>query len=333
MATSGTISTTTFQTVKVVDHAFRRCRLAAENITPEMQVYAQDLLYLLLSELANPRPPSWCIERQVYPMYQNQPVVTLDTGTVEVLNVNYLTLQKLEPASSTTTATQYTAFFSSATTVNSVGIKWLSVGVGNVVLNFEVSNDAGVTWTNVGSLTLDTSPSAGQWTWGNIAVGLPYGSFRVTSTVAFSASEIYLGNMPQEIPLGQLNRDTYTAQSNQVFPGRPVSYYFQRQQINPILRLWPAPNVAAEHGQLIVWRHRHIMDVGTLAQEIEVPQRWMEAVVAGLAAKVALETPNVDINLVPLLDQKAAQAMQSARDGDNDGSPTFIQPYISVYTR
>ena len=327
MATSGTISTTQFQTVKVVDHAFRRCRLAASNITPEMQLYAQDSLYLLLSELASPRPPSWCIERQVYPMYQNQPVVTLDTGTVEVLNVNYLTLQPLSGVATVSTALARTEQFSSATTVNSVGIKWSGAAV---PLTFSVSND-GVSWTVVG--TQSDAASAGQWTWTDVSGALPYLYFRITALNPILASEFFLGNMPQEIPLGQLNRDTYAAQSNQVFPGRPVSYYFQRQQVNPILRLWPAPYLPAEHAQLVVWRHRHIMDVGTLAQEIEVPQRWMEAIIASLAAKVALETPNVELNLIPILDQKAAQAMQIARDGDNDGSPTFIQPYISVYTR
>lgn len=327
MATSGTISTTQFQTVKVVDHAFRRCRLAASNITPEMQLYAQDSLYLLLSELASVGAPSWCIERQVYPMYQNQPVITLDTGTVEVLNVNYLTLQQLVGTTTTTTSLSRTDQFSSATTVNSVGVKWSGAAV---PLTFSVSND-GVTWTVVGSQS--DSASAGQWTWADVSGALPYVYFKVSALSPILASEFFLGNMPQEIPMGQLNQDTYVAQSNQVFPGRPVSYFFLRQQVNPTLRLWPAPNLAAEHAQLVVWRHRHIMDVGTLAQEIEVPQRWMEAIVAALAAKVALETPSVDANLIPLLDQKAALAMRTAWEGDNDGSPTFIQPYISVYTR
>lgn len=75
------------------------------------------------------------------------------------------------------------------------------------------------------------------------------------------------------------------------------------------------------------------MDVGSLQQEVEVPQRWLEAIVAGLAAKVAAESPVVDVNLIQILDAKAAIALAQAWNGDNDGSPTFIQPRISAYTR
>jgi hypothetical protein len=52
-----------------------------------------------------------------------------------------------------------------------------------------------------------------------------------------------------------------------------------------------------------------------------------------LAFKVSQETPEVDAALVPQLEQRAVIAVQMARDGDNDGSSTFIQPYIAPYTR
>ena len=88
MAFSGSISNTTFNALKVVDTAFRRCRLPAQAITAEMQSYALEALYLLLSDLANTKTPSWCIQREIYPFYEGQPIVTLERGTVEVLNAN-----------------------------------------------------------------------------------------------------------------------------------------------------------------------------------------------------------------------------------------------------
>ena len=102
MAYSGNIGGTTFNALKVVDHAFRRCRLPAQAITSEMQSYALDSLYLMLSELANIKTPSWCIEKLILPMYENQPLVTLPVGTVEVLNLNYRTLQLLSGATVST---------------------------------------------------------------------------------------------------------------------------------------------------------------------------------------------------------------------------------------
>ena len=41
---SNNISIKTFNALKVVDHAFRRCKLPAQAITAEMQDYALDSL-------------------------------------------------------------------------------------------------------------------------------------------------------------------------------------------------------------------------------------------------------------------------------------------------
>lgn len=325
MAYSGSVSGTTFNALKVVDHAFRRCRLPAQAITAEMQEYALESLYVFLSELANIKTPSWCIEKLVLPMYQNQPIVTLPVGTVEVLNLNYRVLQVVTGAT-VTTATSYTVNFTTQTVVDTVGIKWSAAAV---PVTFQVSTD-GLVWTTVG--TSSATASAGEITWTDISGALPYTYFRITSTQPLSYSAITMGNLPQEIPLGQLNRDSYVNQSNKVFPGRPSSYYFQRDLPQPVVNLWPAPFSASEQAQLVLWRHRQIMDTENLQQEVEVPQRWLEAIIDGLAARVAAETPQVDPQIMAVREQKAAMSIQRAWDGDNDGSPIQINPGISVYT-
>lgn len=325
MAYSGNISGTTFNALKVVDHAFRRCRLPAQAITAEMQSYALDSLYLMLSELANIKTPSWCIEELILPMYENQQLVTLPVGTVEVLNLNYRTLQLLY-GTTVATSTSYTFSFSSTTVVDTVGIKWSGTAV---PVTFQVSTN-GTTWTTVG--TSSAVAVAGEITWTDISGALPYLYFRITASSTLLYSAITIGNLPQEIPLGQLNRDSYVNQSNKVFPGRPSNYYFQRDLPEPVVYLWPAPFSAAEQAQLVLWRHRQIMDTENLQQEVEVPQRWLEAIVNGLAAKVAAETPAVDAALLPVLEQRSAISVQRAWDGDNDGSPIQINPGIRAYT-
>jgi hypothetical protein len=326
MAYSGNVSGTTFNALKVVDHAFRRCRLPAQAITSEMHSYALDSLYLMLSELANIKTPSWCIEQLILPMYENQPLVTLPIGTVEVLNLNYRVLQLLSGAS-VTTSTSYTVNFTTQTVVNTVGIKWSAAAV---PVSFQVSTN-GSSWTTVG--TSSVTASAGEITWTDISGALAYAYFRIVATTGtLNYSAITLGNLPQQIPLGQLNRDSYVNQSNLQFPGRPSNYYFQRDLPEPVVNLWPAPFSAAEQAQLILWRHRQIMDTENLQQEVEVPQRWLQAIIDGLASKVAAETPQVDMALMPLLEQRAAMSMQRAWDGDNDGSPIQINPGIRAYT-
>jgi len=325
MAYSGNIGGRTTSALKVVDHAFRRCRLPAQAITAEMQTYALESLRFMLDELANVKTPSWCIEKKILPMYQNQPTVTLPVGTVEVLNLNYRVLQLLDGAS-VTTSTSYTVNFTTQTTVDTVGILWSGAAV---PATFQVSTNGSV-WVTVG--TSDVAAVAGEIVWTDISGALPYSYFRITTTTPFNFSAITLGNLPQEIPLGQLNRDSYVNQSNKVFPGRPSSYYFQRDLPEPVVYLWPAPFVAAEQAQLILWRHRQIMDTQNLRQEVEIPDRWQEAIINGLAARMAAETPAVDLQLIPVLEQKAAMSQQRAWEGDNDGSPIQINPGIRAYT-
>jgi hypothetical protein len=69
MAFSNTVSQTNFNTRRVIDNAIRRCKLTAQQITAEHIDIANDQLYLFLSDLANQGAPLWCIEKQIYPLY------------------------------------------------------------------------------------------------------------------------------------------------------------------------------------------------------------------------------------------------------------------------
>ena len=95
MATSGTVSTTNFTTRRVIDHAFRRCRLGAQQITSEMIDVAKDQLYLILSNLANRGLQLWCIERSILPMYEGNGAVPMPLGTIDVLNTNLNLMREL----------------------------------------------------------------------------------------------------------------------------------------------------------------------------------------------------------------------------------------------
>ena len=327
MAYSGNVGGTKFNALKVVEHAFRRCKLPAQSITAEMTSYALETLYVSLSELASIKTPSWCIEKVILPMYENQQIVVLPVGTIDVLNLNYRVIQA--PSATTTyTSTTYTAYYSNLTTVNTVGIKWASAAV---PVEFQTSLD-GVVWTTVGSSS--ETAAAGEIVWTDIFGALSTYYFKVVATEGtLDYDWITLGNLPQEIPLGQLNRDGYVNQSNKVFPGRPNSYYYQRDLPQPVVNIWPAPFSAAEQAQLILWRHRQIMDTENLQQDIEIPTRWLDPIIDLLAARVASETPQVDPAISDKLEQKAMAGLQRAFDGDNDGSPIQIQPNIGVYTK
>ncbi len=328
MAYSNTVSQTVFNTRKVIENAIRRCKLPAEAISAEYVDIANDQLYLLLSELANMGAPLWCIEKQIIPLYDGVGDVTLDTKVVDILNSNFRQLQTVS-GTNTTTSTTRTIAFGGDTFVTTVGVKWSAA---SVPIAIERSED-NITWTTIqNEIPVAT---AGQWTWYDLdsSIATPY--FRVRATTGtLSFSEIYTGNTPTEIPLARMNRDDYTNLPNKYFQSnRPLQYWYDRLIPNPVMHLWPVPNSGADTSQLVLWVQRYIMDVGTMTQEIEVPQRWYEALVAMLAAKMALEIVEVDTNLIPLLDSKAERALYIAQAEERDNSPMMIAPNIAMYTR
>jgi hypothetical protein len=328
MAYSNTVSQTVFNTRRVIDNAIRRCKLTAQQITAEHIDIANDQLYLFLSDLANQGTPLWCIQRSIYPIYDGLPQITTYKGTVDILNSN---LRYLQPVSGTTVEgpTFYQTDFTTDIVVTTIGIKWTGTAVPIALQR----SDDGATWTTVQTETPDAS--AGMWTWFDLATVVASRYFRLLATSGtLSYSRVYLGNTPTEIPLARMNRDDYTNLPNKAFlSNRPLQFWLDRQSLSPVMNLWPTPNDTAETYQIVVWAQRQIMDVGTMTQEVEVPQRWLEAIVAGLAAKMALELTEVDVSLIPILDQKAAIALNIAQMEERDNSPMMIAPNISPYTR
>jgi hypothetical protein len=328
MAFSNTVSQTNFNTRRVIDNAIRRCKLTAQQITAEHIDIANDQLYLFLSDLANQGAPLWCIEKQIYPLYEGVGDITMTDGTVDILNSNFRTLQPVT-GTNVDTSTTRTVSFTTDIFVANVGIYWTAAAV---PIALERSDD-NVTWVTIQTET--PTATAGQWTWFDLDSSVAARYFRVRATSGtLSFSQIYLANTPTEIPLARMNRDDYTNLPNKAFQNnRPLQFWFDRQVNNPIMHMWPVPNDAATVCQIVVWRQRYIMDVGTMTQDVEVPQRWLEAIVAGLAAKMALELVEVDVNLIPILDQKAAISLNIAQMEERDNSPMMIAPNISPYTR
>lgn len=354
MAVSGTVSTTNFNTNRVIDHAFRRCRLPAQAITSEKQQIARDLLYLLLSDLANQGIQLWTIEKLILPMNYSVMKVAMPNGTIDVMNTNFRTLQRQGGDytdseglinqdnypfdGDLTTSLQQTLpngwiqiNFLSANRITNVGVNMLVGGTYHIV--FEISND-GINWVTA----LDpgiTTYNAHVFQWYDIdgAQDAIYMRMRETGGNILNVAEFYAGALPSEIPMARLNQDDYTNLPNKQFLGRPLQFWYDRQRDTQYITLWPIPNQAAVFSQIVTWRRRYIMDVGSLTQNVDVPQRWYNTIVYMLAYQLALETPEVDPSLVPTLKSLADEAFAITAAEERDNSPMKMAPNISVYTR
>ena len=327
MGFSGTISQTQFTTDKLLASAVRRCRVPAAQISSESWDIAQNELFLFLGNLANQGAPLWCIEKQLYPLYEGVGAVTLDAGTVDVLNSFFRTLPQVDGAD-TTTSTTRTTQFGSLTEVTTVGVLWSAAAA---PLAFEKSAD-GAIW--VTAQTETPTASAGQWTWFDMDSSAASLWFRVRATSGtLGFTQVYLGNCPTDITLARMNRDDWTNLPNKYFQSdQPLQFWFDRQVPQPIMRMWPIPNLSATTSLIVVWRQRQIMDVGSLTQTIECRQEWYDAVVSGLARRLAREMPEVDPKNIPQLDKDAAEAMSTAQNAERDNSPTYWAPDLSMYT-
>ena len=175
MAFSNTVSQTVFNTGRVIDNAYRRCRIPAQQITSEYIDIAKDQLYLLLSELANEGTPLWCIEKQIYPLYDGVGQITTDTGTVDILNGNLRWLQEVT-GTNTDTSTAREVYFASPSFVTTVGVRWSQA---SVPLSLQRSDD-GIVWETIQTET--PSATAGEWTWFDLESSVATYYFRVLAT-------------------------------------------------------------------------------------------------------------------------------------------------------
>lgn len=351
MATSGTIATTIFNTGKVIDTAYRYCRLPAAAITGEMIEIARQQLYLMLSNMGNTGVPLWCQDKQIIPMYINNPLVSCPAGTIDVLNANLRTLTEFtgtytstegvaanafdhDLATACTQATpggSITLFLETADTVSTVGLLPNATGSWNIALQF---SDDGLAWVPF-KTDMVYAAQAGVWQWFDF-VGLTahqWWRLQATAPTVLDVTELVFANNPEEIPVARVNKDDYYNLPNKQFSSRPVQYWLDRQVSAAIMTLWPAPDAAAQFQQLVILRHRHIMDVGTLQNTLEIPQRWFDAICAMLGKRLSYITPEVKLEVIPIVEKLAGELESGAWMEERDDSPMYLQPNLAVYTR
>ena len=327
MAFSGTVSQTTFDTRKVIERAYARCRIAAQQIVGEMVGDAKEELYLMFSLWAAQQIPLWTVERVLLPLYEGVNEVPVGPGTLDVQRASLRTLTAAT-GTNTDSATARSTSFSNETIVSTVGIKWSATPPASITF---ARSDDGSTWTDI--LTHTVAEASGEWTWVDMPSAVETSYFRVSAATAMTYSEMFYGYDPRETVMGSWNRETWFNTPNKLATAAsPLNYWFERST-SPTLHVWPTPTATSEEYQIVAQRQRYIMDVGSLTQDVEVPQRWLEPVVAGLAARLALVTPEVDPALIPLLDGKAAEALVLVQNEEYEAGPITLVPDISAYTR
>jgi len=357
MATSGTVGQTVVTTARLIESALRKAGVASTNQTPDIFRAAFDCLYDFCITLSNGGVNLWCIERITQGTRNAQYQYTLPDGTLDVMQGIYRqsTLaangtpissdgnnaanafdQNLSTYFVQSAANGYIEYnFGSGNTpiVDNVAIN--SYGANTYSLIYEYSYD-GVNWA-----TLFQPPSAVaytdyQWQYYDIplTVQAQYYRVRETSGATLSVRQVCFNVTFFEYILGRYNFDDYTSLAQKYQSERQVTnFWLDRQRgnnSNPIAWIWPVSNY--DFDQLVFWRQRQIQDVGTLSQEIEVPVRWIAALRSGLAERLFLEVPGVDMERYPIVKAQADKDYALADMEEIDDAHGSYIPDTSVYT-
>ena len=357
MAYSGTVGTTVVNVQEVIDHAARRCGKLAEELTSEQQLTARQSLYYFLSSLINIGIQYWAINKEVIGLTPDKYIYDLPLGANDALNVLYRTMNRPSGQytssaggvvanvydGNTSTYCQQTSpngnisvFYGTNDPIyaGSIGILPYVAGGGSALWSviYEYSTD-NITWNTLDDLG-QVLVTDNQWIWTDIDPGqnVEYYRVRVYAGTTMALRELYIGNNSRELQMSRLNRDDYTNLPNKNFTAnQPYQFWFDRTIPVPKIYLWPTPSDAFV--QMTVWYSRQIMDVGALTDELEIPQRWYEAIIMNLAHRLSLELPQVPMDRVQYLEKMAAQYLNEAEQEERDKSPIYWAPNISVYTK
>jgi hypothetical protein len=359
MAYSNTYDQTVITIDQMISYAYRDAGKQAEEITPEYVQAAKQALFYILQNSVNRGINIWLQKIEVLGPRAFQQFIKMPYNVVDVLEANWVyivnpTISAALPidnvnspalfdqtvnsdlslyATSTLSENYFGASFQQQTRIFYVGFNAYSPSTATTTysLDLQASND-GITWTTIQSL--DTVTLADQeWSYSTVAITQPYYYYRLINRLSsvFSIRAIQFAQSQQVIPLARLNRTDYFSLPNKQFPGnRALQYWFNRQ-IDPEMYLWPVPNTNYQVFQMIL--ELQPQDVGSLTNELYLPDRWVPYIQAELSHKLALQIPNADMTRISYLKQEAMQLRQEAEDEDRDKSPIYFQPNISYYTR
>ena len=359
MAYSGTYNQTKVNIDELISYAYRDAGKTSEEMTPEYVQAAKQALFYILQNSVNRGINIWLQEIIVLGAETNQQVLPMPANTVDVLEANwiyivnpsisaalpidsedaYLLFDQNSNAdlglhvTSTLEENYFGAAYDQATRLFYVGFNaYAPAGPVTYNLDFQVSDD-GETWTTWESFPAVTLADR-KWKYFGINLTQPFMYYRLknrSTTSTFSLRSIQFAQSQQVIPMARLNRTDYFSLPNKQFPSvRSLQYWFNRQ-IVPEMYLWPVPNNNFQAFSLIV--ECQPQDVGSLTNELYMPDRAINYFQAALSHRLAMQLPGVDFARIQYLEQQALIARTQFEEEDRDKSPIYFQPNISYYTR
>lgn len=148
-----------------------------------------------------------------------------------------------------------------------------------------------------------------------------------------------------DININRISESTYSTIPNKLTQGRPIQVWINRQSgatnpgvptntVNyPQINVWPTPNDPGSQYTFVYWRLRRIQDAGDGVNTQDIPFRFLNCMVAGLAYYLSIKLPDVPQERIMGLKADYEQQFQLAADEDREKASIRFVPRNMSYTR
>lgn len=293
----------------LIEEAFERC--GQELRTGYNFRTARRSLNLLTIEWANRGINLWTIEQGQIPLYPNQAVYPIPTDTIDLLdqvvrtgtgqNQTDININRISEST-------YSTIPNKNATGRPIQV-WVNRQTGD-------SNTTTATLTSTINSSITTIPITG-------VSQLPSSGFIKLDNETISYSAV---NGSDLVYCARGQNGTTAAGHN---AGASVTI----QNLTSI-NIWPVPNQGSSgspYYTFVYWRMRRMQDTGTGTKTQDIPFRFIECMVAGLAYKMALKFPEMDPNRIAMLKSEYEQQWQLAADEDRDKASLRFVPRSLFY--
>jgi hypothetical protein len=147
-------------------------------------------------------------------------------------------------------------------------------------------------------------------------------------------------NNQTDITISRISVSTYSTIPNKLAQGRPIQVWINRQSgasyptgnnpdRHPQITVWPTPDqgtVGNPYYNFIYWRMRRIQDAGSGVTTQDIPFRFLNCMVAGLAYYLAVKLPGVDLQRIAGLKADYDEQFDLAAQEDREKAPIRFIP-------
>jgi hypothetical protein len=143
-----------------------------------------------------------------------------------------------------------------------------------------------------------------------------------------------------DINITRISESSYSTIPTKNAQGRPIQVWINRQSgadypvtgtNHPKIVVWPTPNAPGDQYTFVYFRLRRIQDAGGGVSTQDIPFRFINCMVAGLAFYFASKLPDVAPERVLFLKSEYEQQFSLAADEDREKAPIRFVPRSMFY--